>query len=235
MVAARGYTPQRISNFAVEHALSGFARATSLADFEVLVYEDGGHLYANFSSAQNRSTWTCDLSMGMAWHERGVWDAANGRYDVWGPRVHTFAFGVHLVGNRGSNTIAKMDTTIGTESDGRAIRRLRIGPPLWASSRQRLEVSRFELKAESGLGLPIGQGSDPMVMLRTSRNAKTWGSERMASAGKMGDYDRRIVWTRCGSSDSMWVPEVTVSDPTPWRLSGAEIDGSGFQQARAAA
>jgi hypothetical protein len=26
----------------------------------------------------------------------------------------------------------------------------------------------------------------------------------------------------------MWVPEITVTDPIPWRIMGAEIDGRGF-------
>jgi len=26
----------------------------------------------------------------------------------------------------------------------------------------------------------------------------------------------------------MWVPEVTVTDPIPWRMVGAEVDGRGF-------
>jgi hypothetical protein len=64
-------------------------------------------------------------------------------------------------------------------------------------------------------------------------NAKTWSSERLASAGKQGDYDRQIAWTQCGSAEKLWVPEISVSDPIPWRLSGAEIDGTGFVQAGA--
>jgi hypothetical protein len=233
IVAAKGYVPQAISNFAVETALSGFARTATLADAELLVQESEGHLFANFSFPTARRTWTCDLSMGMLWHERGRWDRANNSFDVWSPRVHTYAFNKHLVGNRGTGSIAVLDVTYGSEADGAPIRRVRIPPPLWASSRERLVVSRLELKAETGLGLASGQGADPQVMLRTSMNAKTWSSERLASAGKQGDYDRQIAWTQCGSAEKLWVPEISVSDPIPWRLSGAEIDGTGFVQAGA--
>jgi hypothetical protein len=235
VVAARGYSPQRISNFAIETALSNYQRSYSITDCEVMPYEQEGHLFASFAFPTAKKTWAVDLSMGMLWGERGRWDSANQRFDVWGPRVHVYAFNKHLVGNRGGAAICTLDVTLGSEADGSVIRRLRVAPPLWATSRERLIVDRLELKFESGLGLTSGQGSNPKVMLRTSTNAKTWGSEVMASAGALGDYGRRIVFRRCGSSEKLWVPEVTVTDPIPWRISGAEIDGSGFAQTQAQA
>lgn len=233
-VAARGYSPQQISNFAVENAFADMIRTSTIADCEALVYEDRGHIFANFTCWQAQKTWTVDLSMGMAWHERGRWNAALGQFDAWGPRTHVYAFGKHLVGNRNAVALNQLDVTFGSESDGSVIRRLRIPPPLWASASQRLIISRFELMADSGLGLTSGQGSDPKVMCRYSRDGKTWGAEVTASAGKIGNYQTRMIWRRCGSSDRLWVPEVTMTDPVPIRISGAMIEGSGFQQARAA-
>tara|TARA_R110000751_G_scaffold34131_1_gene84785 strand:+ start:173 stop:463 length:291 start_codon:yes stop_codon:yes gene_type:complete len=89
-------------------------------------------------------------------------------------------------------------------------------------------VSRMELVLETGLGTATGQGVDPQVMLRSSTNAKTWSHQRLASAGKQGEYNAQAVWTRLPSSLKMWVPEITVTDPIPWRIMGAEIDGRGF-------
>jgi hypothetical protein len=235
IVAAKGYTPAPISNYAIETAIGGYARTASIADCELMAYADQGHLYACFAFPTAKRTHVCDLSMNMLWHERARWDSANNRFDVWGPRVHVYAFNKHLVGNRGSGALSQMDVTFGSESDGSVIRRLRIPPPLWATSRQRLVVDRLEVKAESGLGLTTGQGSDPQMMMRVSTDAKTWGAERMASAGPLGQYGHRIVWNRCGSSEKIWVPELTVTDPIPWRISGAEIDGTGFAQTQQAA
>ena len=78
------------------------------------------------------------------------------------------------------------------------------------------------------LGTATGQGVNPQVMLRSSTNAKTWSNERLATAGAMGAYDAQVVWTRLPSSLKLWVPEITVTDPIPWRIMGAEIDGRGF-------
>lgn len=235
IVSAKGYSPEKISHFAVDHALGVMQRDSSITDCELMTYEEEGHSFACFSFPSARSTWVVDSSMGMAWHERGVWNAAYGRYDVWGPRVHAYAFGKHLVGNRGSGAITEMNVTLGSELNDAPIRRLRIGPPLWANSRERLVVDRFALMAETGVGLTSGQGSDPQVMLRTSRDGKTWGSERQASLGEIGRYQKQVFWNRCGSSDKLWVPEVTITDPVPLRLSGAEIDGTGFQSTGKAA
>lgn len=235
IVAARGYTPQAISTFAVETALAGYARTSTLADCEVLTYADQGHLFACFSFPSAGGTWVCDLANNMAWHERLTWNATLGRWGVWGPRVHTYAFDRHLVGMRGtSNAVATMDVTYGSDLSGGVIRRLRVPPPLWAASRQRIQVHRLGLMVETGLGLVSGQGSNPQVMLRTSRDGRTWSAERTASAGAMGAYGTRVFWTRLGSSDKLFVPEITVTDPIPWRLSALEIDGTGFQQGRAA-
>lgn len=230
IVAARGYSPSVISNYAVDTAIAGYARTspTSLANAEAFTYEDQGHTFAVFAFPDGPGTWAVDVQTG-SWDERGAWNPTSGSYDVWAPRVHLYAFNKHLIGTRTTSTVSEMDVTFGSEPDGGVIRRLRIPPPLWASSRQRLVVSRLQLLAEPGLGLATGQGSDPMVMMRSSRDGKRWSSERMASAGKLGDYRRRIVWMRCGSSDGLWVPEITCTDPIPWRLSGADLEGTGLQ------
>lgn len=228
MVATTGSTPQPISNFAVENALKGYA---SLTDCELLVYRDGGHLFAGFSFPTGRGTWVYDFTLN-AWHERESWVSAQNRYDAWHPRGHLYAFNTHLVGDRATGTISELSTAIGSDN-GAPIRRIRIAPPLWASSRERLVVSRLGVRVEPGLGISSGQGSLPMMLLRTSEDAKTWSPERRTSAGAMGQYGAQIFWNRCGSSKDIWMPEISVTDPIPWRISGAEIDGTGFSRAGA--
>lgn len=229
IVAASGYTPQSISNYAVEDKITGYIRDSTVDDAEVLTYEQSGHAFAVWSFPTAKASWAFDFSTGL-WHERDTWDSAAGRSNAWAPRVHGLINGVHVVGARSSGTIYRLCPTLGLDVGGAPIRRLRIGPPLWAESRQRLAVSDFEIILEAGLGLVSGQGADPQVMLRTSTDGKTWSSERMASAGKMGEYRRRCRWSRCGSSDKLWMPEVTVTDPIPWRLSAADVLGDGFRQ-----
>lgn len=234
VVAARGYAPSEISSFAVGTALSRYRRNGTLNDAEVFSYGDDNHLFACFQFPTAPATWVFDFKTG-AWSERGSWNAPLNRFDAWTPRIHIAAFGKHLFGARGLGAIAQLDPSVGAEADGSPIRRLRIGAPLLASTRQRIAVDRFQVYIEPGLGTVAGQGVDPRVMLRISYDGRTWGHEWQAQAGAMGEYRRRVVFNRCGSSEQLWVPELTCTDPVPWRVTGAEIDGTGLpRQARAA-
>lgn len=233
VVSARGYSPQRVSTHAVETLIAGYARQTTIDDAEAVTYQDQGHTFYALSFPSVPATLVYDKTTNI-WSERGKWNSVLNRYDVWAPRVHAYAFGKHLVGDRTTGVIAEMDVTFPSEADGTAIRRLRIPPPLvLADGHGRLFVSRFEVMLEPGLGTSTGQAFNPRVMLRVSQNGKTWSNQRTASAGKMGEVDARVFWTRLGSSTNLWVPEVTVSDPVVgWRILGADLEGSGFSGAQ---
>lgn len=69
------------------------------------------------------------------------------------------------------------------------------------------------LEMEAGVGVQIGQGTDPKVMLQISRDGgKTWGNELWRSIGKVGQYKARAVWNRLGRARD-WVFRFRVSDP----------------------
>jgi hypothetical protein len=234
VVRMRGYVPQPINSYALDTAIAEYQRTATIADAEALVYQRAGHTFYVLKFPSANATWVYDLRTGL-WHERGTWNRAAGRFDVWGPRAITYAFGKHLVGDA-SGVLAYLDDTVGTEVDGTAIRRVRIPPALAPADGDRLFVDRFELGIDPGLGTATGQGSDPEVMLRISHDfGKTWGTERRAKAGKQGEYDTRVVWTRCGSSPRAWVPEISISDPIVARLTGAAVDGRGIARDRRAA
>ena len=227
VVAATGLVPQRVSSYAVETAIAGYSTIT---DAEAVVYSDQGHTFYCLTFPSAEATWVFDLSTGL-WHERGVWDVSSGSYTYWGPRSHCYAFGQHLVSYRETGLICSMDTAYTTECTGALIRRLRVPPPLWlqAGASRRLFVSRLELLLEPGLGTASGQGVDPQVMMRTSTDLKTWSNTQLAAAGAQGTFGTRVYWTRLASSDRVWVPEVTVADPIPWRIVGADVEGRNIQ------
>ena len=80
----------------------------------------------------------------------------------------------------------------------------------------------FELDLERGLGTS-GQAEDPQVMMRMSNDGgKTWGIERWRSAGKTGEYRRRVHWERLGMSRRR-VFEVVMTDPFSWKLIDAYV------------
>jgi hypothetical protein len=58
-------------------------------------------------------------------------------------------------------------------------------------------------------------------MLRLSNDgAKTWIAEIWRSAGKLGEYGTRVMWSRLGAARKR-VFEVSVTDSTQWRIMGA--------------
>ncbi len=218
VVAASGYVPARISNHAMEWQISRYARVD---DATAWVYEDQGHPFyvLNFPSAG--ATWVYDKST-QEWHQRGTWVPTNNAYDAWHPQCHTFAFGKHLVGDRNAPTIYRMDVTLGLDVDSRPIRRVRRAPSV-QNELERLYFGAFQLEMEVGLGTNSGTGADPQVFMRVSNDGgQTWGNYRSKSAGKIGQYQTRVIWERNGSARNR-VFEVVVSDPIPWRITNAFI------------
>ena len=120
-------------------------------------------------------------------------------------------------------------TTLGSEPPAEVteevyqIRRLRRTPHL-SNEQRRRTIHRVQLDLESGLGLTTGQGSDPVVMLRVSRDGgHTWGYEKRASAGTIGAYTRRAQWHQFGQARQFCF-EFVFSDPIPWRLAAVYVD-----------
>lgn len=88
---ANGYTPQRVSNHAVEFAIQKYAsevvvldnqlQTTGIQDATAYVYQDQGHafyvLYFPSANAKRGATWVYDVATGM-WHERFFLNPADG-------------------------------------------------------------------------------------------------------------------------------------------------------------
>ena len=209
--------------FSVKLAASSMCWLSQTADGAGIVVASSGVVPTRIS------TYAVETAIAKYARDSIITDAEALVYSEAGHTFYCYGFGTHLVGDRTTGRICSMDTSFTTECNGDVIRRVRIPPPLFRSPNvRRMFVSRMELILESGLGTATGQGVDPQVMLRSSTNAKTWSNERLASAGAMGSYNTQVVWTRLPSSLKLWVPEITVTDPIPWRIMGAEIDGRGF-------
>jgi hypothetical protein len=84
----------------------------------------------------------------------------------------------------------------------------------------------FQLDIETGVGLTVGQGSDPVVVLRWSNDGgHTWSNERTGHIGVQGAYDQRVLWNRLGHARDR-VYEVSGTDPVKIVITGAYLDAS---------
>lgn len=222
VVKMSGYSPTPISSIELATAISSYQRTSTITDAEALVCQVEGHTWYVLRFPSANRTWVYDLTTGI-WFEWGKWVPALNDYQVASPRVHVYAFGRHLTADATTGTVAVMDVANGSELDGTAIRRLRRGPIL-IQENQRIPVKKFEVLVQTGLGLQSGQGSAPLMMLRTSSDGgETWGTERTASAGAVGQYLKRVAWRKFGMP-RLFVPEVTASDPIPWRILDAFVN-----------
>lgn len=221
---ANGYTPMRISTFAVETALSSYPDISGLVSYS---YQDGGHLFWVLYIPNTDCTWVYDVAESL-WHKRALWNPASGMYGPHQSWNHSYAFGKHLVGDWNSGNIYEMklgyDTGGGVydfvTDNGAPIRRLRRSPTL-VSEMEWIYHNELTVDFATGLGpqppLTDGDGNPrpPQAMLRWSdTRGSTWSNERIVGMGFAGEYTTRVIWRRLGRSRYR-VYEVVVSDPIP--------------------
>lgn len=234
--AMNGFTPQRIS----DHALEFFLSRNTTADAVGLSYQDQGHNFYELWFPTANATWVYDADLGF-WHQKsslvaGVQGAHLGR-------CHTYNFGLHLVGDRNSGSVYSMDIKYLNENLGAGIMnpiiRTRIGPSIVDEGGQiPVPINEFQVDFETGLGPqpPLLDGNNkprsPYAMFSYSEDfGKTFTPERMIECGKAGEFQTVAVDRRLGSWRS-FTPKVTVSDPIPWRIVDAYVNGTQQRQKR---
>lgn len=211
-VATRGSIPTPVSTYGVNTAIAGYLRSSTISDAEVLTYQQQGHTWPVLSFPSPKKTWAYDVE-GQGWAERGKWNPVTGMFELWTPRTHSFSFGKHLVGDRTTGNLYEMDTTFTTEGDGTGIVRERIAP-LLTNEHKRTPIDSLELLMDPGVGTASGAGSNPQATLSMSDDSgHVYGNQRMASMGRIGNFRKRIYWTRLGAPPSA-VAKVRYSDPS---------------------
>lgn len=219
-----GTTPTKISNHAIEYAISTYADISSATAFG---YQNNGHFFyiLNFDEA----TWVYDVTTG-SWHQRaytnsGVLERHLAELYAFDPRT-----GTHIVSDVSTNEIYQFSETTYSD-DGSAITRLRTSPHV-SNDLKGVFYNSFQLDMEVGIGLDGGvQGSSPTVMLDFSDDGgHTWSSESWTladnSAGAIGNYKTRVKWNRLGKSRDR-IFRVKMTDPvkTIWIDAQIELEG----------
>lgn len=228
VVLSTGGAPTTISSYGINTELARFRRTATISNAEAVLHADHGHTWVNFSFPSvtgtdiDTPTLTVDLE-GQSWTHRGEWNTGTGRYDLWAPRVFADCYGWPLVGDRSSGTIWRLDPTVSTDRAGNGMRRLRQSTGL-TDEHTRHPINNIELLMDVGLGTQSGQGSDPQAILQMSKDGGyTFGTQRQAGIGRIGQYRKRVFWTRMGSAYDD-VARVVWSDPVPIRVLGAWIN-----------
>lgn len=210
-----GYTPEKVSTHYIDRRIQALA---VLSDAYAYGYEEHGHRFYVLTFPNADVTLGFDEAMPVedAWHERTFFNVFTGQAEAHLGRCHFYAFGKHLIGSRKDGTIYEQSLAYRDDAGTpiRSTRRFR-GP---FNEGKAVFASQARLDCHVGVGLTSGQGSDPQVMFRKSRDGgKTWGNERWKSLGAIGAHGTQVTWNKVGyAKDPGW--EVVVTDPvvTEW-------------------
>lgn len=218
---AEGFNPARISTHAVETAMSQMARTDDAYAFS---YQESGHTFLQITFPSANQTWVYDAAS-QQWHERGTWNTVTGQYEADRASCYAYAFGMHLVGDRLTGTVYEQSLDMYADGDTE-LRWMRRSPHL-SDENRRLVHRRFELRAETGVGLTSGQGSDPQVSLRWSDDGGfNWSNAHTRSLGAIGARKDRVFWNNLGMARDR-VYEVSGSDPVKTALIDAYVTVEG--------
>ena len=225
-----GQEARRVSNHALEFALSGYA---TVSDAVGWTYESLGHFYYVLSFPSADATWVFDETTGL-WHE-WAWADGDGVLHRHRGICHTVAYGVHVVGDHSNGKIYKLDFETYTD-DGDPIIRIRSWPHFiigfnWQKQAipaegKRLIYNSFMLEMQTGASPDTTPASPPTVSLRWSFDkGKSWGNPIEQSIGATGQYQVRPTWWRLGLGADV-VFEASWSGAFATGLNGAYVDST---------
>ncbi len=218
---ANGYTGQRISTHAIEWQIQQYG---TISDAIGYTYQQDGHSFYVLIFPTAGKTWVYDAST-QAWHERAGF--SNGDFTRHRSNCQVFFNNEVIVGDYQNANVYAFD--LDDFSDNGSIQKwLRSwrALPTGQNNLKRTAQHSLQLDLETGVGLNLGQGSDPQVMLRWSDDGgHTWSSEHWVSIGKIGEFYRRAIWRRLGMTMKIRdrVYEVSGTDPVKIAVMGAEL------------
>lgn len=214
LVQANGYTPVVISPASINWQWS---RYSTISDAFAFVYQIEGHEFYVLTFPSGNATW--------------VYDAREKQFHQWSSNLdnneasrhrascHCFAFGRHYIGDYQTGNIYSIESDVYTEN-GAAIIRERVSANLDVDNK-RFSLDEIEIECQPGVGLNTGQGEDPVLMLRISKDeGNSFGNERRRSAGRIGKYKQRAVWRKNGRARK-WAFWLRASDPVKWIITSA--------------
>lgn len=215
---ANGYTPQRVSNHDIEHAISLYS---TINDAIAFTYNQEGHAFYVLTFPTEGKTWVYDVATDM-WHERAWRNPITGELSQWRAVAHCVLNGKHLVGDARDGRLYVLDSEYYLD-DSDPILRLRASQTQ-TQLQNRLFYSRLQVDAQTGIGLTNGQGNNPTLMMRYSNNGgQSWSDYRNSTLGSIGDYDARCQYNRLGAGrNRVW--EISMTDPCPFVIIGAVVD-----------
>lgn len=213
------YTYTTISNRAVEFQFSQYPLVSDAFGY---TYVEDGHLFYMLTFPTADVTWCYDATT-EEWHKRLSYDQATGTYHRHRSNCYVNYQNIRMVGDYQSGFTMQMSRNFYTDA-GQPLVALRRAPHIWKKEdRTRLFHSSLQIEFSPGVGLQVGQGVDPQVMVRWSDDGgATFGNQHLVPIGKAGRTKNRAIVRRLGQARDR-VYEASISDPVKRDVVGATL------------
>lgn len=213
---ANGFTPQRVSTNAIELLIQ---RAPSPETLRAYPYQQEGHTFYVLTGGGMDTTLVYDLSTQL-WHERAYLNE-DGAFELHRASCGMFAFNKQLVGDRENGNIYVLSQDVFSDN-GESLASDRIYTHL-SDEGKRIRFGTLEIDFEMGVGLQSGQGEDPQVMMRLSKDGgKTWSNWYTTTIGRVGKYKNKARFRRLGMADIMTF-HIRITDPVKRAVCGSYL------------
>lgn len=205
----------KVSTDAIDNAIQEFTK-DEIAESFTMTYAKKGQFFAIFTFNSTRipgKTFvynaTASALAGFAvWFEfqTGVTDAP------WRVNAIVKAYGKLLCGDSLSGKVGELTDNSLTEYGELIFRQAATQP--FSQNGMKIFAGELEVDFEAGVGLTVGQGSNPIVRMDYSDDgSRTFSSEFSRSIGKIGEYGHETVWNRQGRFPNARTYRFTVTDP----------------------
>lgn len=227
VVQTSQYGWERVSNHAIETAISQYPLVSDAIGYG---YEEAGHGFYVLTFPTADVTWVYDATASAqlrkpCWHERASFDPGAGQYHRDRGNCFMNFQDLRLVGDYQTGQIHQMSRSLYSDA-GNPLRAQRRCKHVWDKpGRKRVFQSSLQLEFTPGIGLQVGQGSNPQVMIRWSNDGGfSWSNEYWRTLGAAGATKNRAKINRLGRARDR-VYEINFSDPTPRDIIGATLFG----------
>lgn len=229
VVKTTGFNYADVSTIAINHAIASYSMVSDALGW---TYQEDGHEFyvLTFPSVANRFggtgvTWVYD-GTSLSWHQRASYDPVAGVFNR--DRANCFLQfqNYRLVGDYKNGNLYSLDRAVYTDYDQPLISWRRC-PHIWdQTDYDRVFHHSLQLDFTPGLGLSVGQGSNPLVLVSWSDDGgQNYGSTRSVPVGLIGNTKNRAITYRLGESRDR-VYDVRISDPVNRDVTGASLIAS---------
>jgi len=227
---ALGSSVQKISTNSIDQLMQKNT-AAEIADARAFTYAQNGNYFAVFTVGNNTFAYdatTSALSGKPEWHERQTGITNGTGFQVWRAIHGMKAFGKILVGDDRTGKIGELDFNTKTEY-GDQVERFFTTKPFTV-----LSESVFSKEIELSMQTGVGDATTPNPQIRmdySDNGGKTFVSEISRSMGKVGEFNKRVRWSRLGRIPTDRVLRFKTTEPVEYNIyalyANAEVTSSG--------